>query len=71
MKTSKAILGSILAIVSLVVASFISQSIIMLLKKCRIGYVVPILIGAILYAVIAYLLVKLIADRYLKLVYQD
>ena len=66
MKTSKAILGSILAIVSLVVASFISQSIIMLLKKCRIGYVVPILIGAILHAVIAYLLVKLIADRYLK-----
>ena len=66
MKTSKAILGSILAIVSLVVASFISQSIIMLLKKCHIGYVVPILIGAILYAVIAYLLVKLIADRYLK-----
>ena len=66
MKTSKAILGSILAIVSLVVASFVSQSIIIVLEKCHIGYAVPILIGAILYVVIAYLLVKLIADKYLK-----
>lgn len=67
MKTSKAIFGSILAIGSLALAQSVSQTIFMLLKNCHIGYVVPILIGAILYAAIAYLLVKLIAGKYLKI----
>ncbi|EEJ71882.1 CPBP family intramembrane glutamic endopeptidase [Lactobacillus ultunensis] len=67
MKTSKTILGSLLSIICLLVAQFVSQFLIILLNKCHVIYLVSITLGAILYVVITYYLIQLMVKKYLKI----
>lgn len=65
MKASKAIISSILAIVSLVAAQFLSQLLTFLPIKNQALNAAVIIVGAFLYAGLTYFFIKIICEKYL------
>lgn len=66
MKTSKTILGSVFAILILIVAQFFSQLVIIAMNTVHLSDWISSIVGMLLYMLITYFLIKLLVVKYLN-----